>query len=152
MTADWTVYEYEIDMFRGTLSLCRSDILASYSRHVQNAIVESLLLHTRTLADILLSSGSEADAISLKTLLPGFVPTRLEELKKLYGTRKDVGSPCWMLNKWLAHSTTVRSDSFDYVPMMDKLRPVINFCLGEIEGERSKRGEGQMKQPEASGS
>jgi hypothetical protein len=139
MTADWTVYEYEVDMFRGTLVLCRTDILVPFSHHIQNAIVESLLLHTRILMDILLLRDSEPDAISLKTLLPGFVPTRFEELKSLYGTRKDVGSPCWTLNKRLAHSTNVRSDSFDYVPIMNNLRPVINSCLDEIEGERSKR-------------
>jgi len=145
------VYEYEADMFKGTLTLCSgSDVTASYSRYVANAIVESLLLHTRILIDILLSRDSGADAVSLTTLLPGFVPARLGELRDLYGSRNIVESPCWTLNKRLAHSTNVRSDSFDYTRMVNDLRPAIQQCLDEIDDERSKRGLGETRRPEVS--
>lgn len=150
MSTDWTVYDYEVDMFKGLLSLCRSDIFEQHSRYVQNAIVEALLLHTRILADILLSRDSASDAVTLKTLLPGFEPSRLAELKRLYGTRNVEGSPCWTLNKHLAHSTNVRSDSHDYTDdVMEKLRPLIQLCADEIEGERAKRGLGPS-QPKVS--
>jgi hypothetical protein len=152
MTTSWKAYEYEVDMFKGTLALCSGgDVTASCSRYVANAIVESLLLHTRIVIDMLLSRGIDPDndAVRLTTLLPGFVPSRLGELKDLYGSRDIVESPCWTLNKRLAHSTNVRSDSFDYTRMVNDLRPVIQQCLDEIDDERRKRGLGQMKRPEA---
>lgn len=138
MPTDWTVYDYEVDMFKGMYIQCRNDVLASYSLHVRNAIVESLLLHTRNLVDILLSRDTEPDAINLKTLLPGFSPTQLGTLAKLYGSGKMAGSPCWTLNKMLAHSTSLRTDHFDYTATLETLRPIINSCLDEIGGERNK--------------
>jgi len=151
MTNEWLVYGYEVDMFKRTLELCGRDTLASYSRPIQNAIVESLLLHTRILVDILLSRGIDPDndGITLKTLLPDFEPSRLGELKDRYGNGKTVDSPCWTINKRLAHSTTVRTEGFDYLPKIDPLRPVIQQCLDEVEAERGKRGLEQMKRPEA---
>lgn len=146
MATDWTVYDYEADMFKGMYPHCRSDVVAS--RYIKNAITESLLLHTRNLVDILLSRDSEPDAINLKTLLPGFTLTKHAELAGIFGSRKVEKSPCWTLNKMLAHSTNVRSEGFDYTTMMEQLRPVINHCLDEAEAEREKRGIGKIKQPE----
>jgi hypothetical protein len=138
MAADWTVYDYEVDMFKSMYVHCRSDVLASYSPHIRNAIVESLLLHTRNIVDILLSRDTEPDAINLKTLLPGFSPTQLGALAKLYGSGKAVGSPCWTLNKMLVHSTSLRTDHFNYTAMLETLRPVTSSCLDEIANERNK--------------
>jgi hypothetical protein len=150
MATDWTVYDYEVDMFKGMYPHCRSDVVAS--RCIKNAITESLLLHTRNLVDILLCRDPEPDAINLKTLLPGFVLTKHAELAGIYGSGKVEKSPCWTLNKMLAHSTNVRSEGFDYTTMMEQLRPVINHCLDEVEGERGTRGMGKTKQPEPTSS
>lgn len=150
MTTGWEVYEYEVDMFKGALTPGLSQVGVSFSRYVQNAVAESLMLHTRILVDIILSRDSGPDAISLNTLLPGFSPSRLGELKNLYGKAEIVGSPCWTLNKRLAHATNVRTSRFDYTATMEELRPVIQQCLDEIDGERSKRGLGETRRPEAS--
>src|SRR5205814_906566 len=112
----WVVFDYEADMF---LEMCKllvanNQEFSSLSGHVRNAVVESALLHTRQLVDILLSRGSESDDINLATLVANDQPARLDELRRAYGNRNTVSSPCWTINKMLAHPTALRSSSFDY--------------------------------------
>lgn len=140
MSSGWTVYDYEVEMFNSTLGLCKTGTCTSYPHPIPNAIVESLLLHTRILVDILLSRDTASDAVILRILLPGFGSPKLGELKDLYGRPNHVNSPCWTLNKRLAHSTSFRSDKYDYAPMMSKLEPLMSSLLTEIENERTEFG------------
>ncbi len=103
---------------------------------IQNAVVESLLLHLRILVEILLSKGSDADDIKLTDLLPGFTSPLIEKLRVDYGTRAAVGSPCWTLNKMLAHPTHLRSNSYNYDPVLSVMLPTIWPLLDEIAQSR----------------
>jgi len=113
MNTDWNVYSYEVDMFKGTLTPCGNESRMWYSLHVQNAIVESLLLHTRILVEMILGCDTEPDAINLKSLLPDFDCPTTQKLRDAYGKRDDLGSPRNAINKRLAHASRIRSDSFD---------------------------------------
>src|SRR5436189_6233257 len=89
---------------------------------VRNALVESSLLHTRVLIDALLDRGQEPDDVNLKTLLNGLLRSpKLGEsatvLRTAYGNRNHVDTPCWTLNKRLAHLSSVRGDGFNYAPL-----------------------------------
>jgi hypothetical protein len=130
----WIVFDYERDMFERMLELCGNQY--SFSRPINNAIVESLLLHVRNLCDILLSRGTESDEITLKNLLPSFNSTKLDELKNLYGSGKKIDSPCWTINKRLAHSTLVRSESFDYSPLLRQLTSCLRSLFIEVQEAR----------------
>src|SRR6516225_4499627 len=92
----WVIFDYEAEMFFTMCSLLvtGNKELAGLSHHVRNAIVESALLHTRQLVDILLSRGSGDDDINLTTLLGTSQPAQLEELRQAYGNRNTVDSPC----------------------------------------------------------
>jgi hypothetical protein len=134
--ANWTVYEYEVGMFRSTLALCKSDTLRwFFSLPVNNAVIESMLLHTRIIVDIVVPRDSRD--LNLDTLLPGFVPPSRAALEKAYGDDKPP-TPHWTLNKMLAHPTFDRKESYDYMPTMKTLEPLIEACLKEIEDERVK--------------
>lgn len=134
----WEVFGYEVEMFHAMCSLLRAGNTdyAGLSHHVRNALVESALLHTRQLVDILLSRGSDPDDINLSGLIPGFAPAKLDELQSLYGKRSIVGSPCWTLNKRLAHPTTHRGASFDYSVLLNRLAPVISVIIREVQAAR----------------
>jgi hypothetical protein len=128
-----------VSTFDGTLALCTNREHTKYPFPVPNAIVESLLLHTRILVEIFLSRDTEADAVNLKTLLPGFDSVTIGELATLYGKGKDVDSPCRTINKRLAHSTSVRTENFDYGVLMNKLRPSIDTLIEQVRAERAKQ-------------
>lgn len=98
-----------------------------------NAVVESALLHLRQLVDILLSRDKrEEDAIRLKDLLPNFQDSRLEELREKYGRRDNKGSPCWTLNKMLAHPTYERSDRYDYSSLLQEMAPLVKDLIAAV--------------------
>lgn len=134
----WTAFDYESDMFYQTLRLCESGEHNSYLHPIPNAIVESLLLHVRNLVEILTSRGTCADDLGIDILLPNFSSPRIDELRDLYGHRKETGTPCWTLNKMLVHATSVRSDSHDYLPTVEKLAPCIKALIGEVQQARGK--------------
>src|SRR5207244_872549 len=117
----WVVFEYEADMFFAMCDLLRSgnQVFAALPHHVRNAVVESALLHTRQLADILLSRGTRTDDINLNALIPNLRPARLAELRQLFGTQNTSGCPCWTINKMLAHPTTRRSARYDYTNVLN---------------------------------
>jgi hypothetical protein len=135
MTEDaWRAFEYEVQMLhetRGRLSRRIADGI------VHNALVESSLLHTRILVDALLSRGRETDNVNLRKLLPGPSISRgiraaVGMLKMSYGSRRRRGSPCWTLNKRLAHLTDVRGDSFNYRQLYAALDPLVLAALREV--------------------
>lgn len=132
MSADyWAAFEYEVQMFHETRAR-----LSAYDNEptVRNALIESFLLHTRILIDALLDRGGESDDINLGTLLKAVpAPTTLSEsakaLKVAYGSRSEKDTPCWTLNKRLAHLTNLRGDSFDYLRLYAVLDPLVRTML-----------------------
>jgi hypothetical protein len=131
----WVVYDFEEDMFKRTLLLSAGEC-NKFPHPIPNAIVESMLLHLRILVDILLSRGSGNDDINLTDLLPGFKSPLVDLLKTTYRSSKKVGSPCWNLNKRLAHPTQVRSSSYNYSPLLKDLAPVVLRLLDHIAQAR----------------
>ena len=135
----WDVYDYEASMYVSLLDLCAKGQHKLHPHPVPNAIVESLLLHTRILVDIFLSRDVEPDSVHLSELLPGFDSPELVALRKVYGTPKISGSPCWIINKRLAHATTMRSDSFDYTALVNALEDLLNPIIKSVQNERTDR-------------
>lgn len=136
--APWVVFEYEVDQFTSMLALLQSgnQEYAAFSKPVQNAVVESALLHMRQLADIFLSRSPELDDIKLKDLVSD-EPTHLDELRKVYGSRNVASSPCQILNKRLAHPTTFRSDDYDYSDLLNKLTPLLVDIIQEVRAQHA---------------
>ena len=145
----WRVFDYEVDMFEKTLGLCRCDALKSFDHPIPNAVLESLLLHTRILCDILLSRGRDPDDIKLKGLLPGFASSEIKKLELAYGKSDMKDTPCRHLNKRLAHASIVRSaaDYFDHSPWLSQFLPVLLGTLIEVQQKRY----GFPKTPSAGG-
>jgi hypothetical protein len=135
-TALWVVYEYEVGMFNQMLRFGTTVECQKFPQPIQNAIVESMLLHLRILVDILLSRGSGDDDINLTDLLPGFKSSLVARLKTAYGDSKTVGCPCWHLNKRLAHPTQIRSSSYNYDHVLHALGPLVMQLLDEIAAAR----------------
>jgi hypothetical protein len=136
----WSVFDYEVDMFRNLCDLLVSgnSEYGSLSLLLKNAIVESAVLHARILADILLSHIREPDDIGLRSLLPGFECAEIAELRRAYGRRDDPLSPRSAFNKMLAHATTNRSNSFDYTVALNQIAPLILGIVDRIEAFRPK--------------
>lgn len=134
----WVVYDYEVDMFKQTLSACSIGAHKTFQHPIPNAIVESMLLHLRILVQILLSSGSDPDGDDIKTtdLLPNFKSLLIDELRDRYGSRRMARSPCWTLNKMLAHPTLLRSGSYSYDSILNTMLPLILPLLDEIAQAR----------------
>jgi hypothetical protein len=110
-------------------------IFADLSLHIRNAIVESALLHIRQLADILLSRGKHSDDINFNKMVPNWKPSLLDQLVQVYGDQKTINSPCWIINKMLAHPTTQRSDSYDYTHLFNRIAPLIDGINKEIRSK-----------------
>jgi hypothetical protein len=137
----WIVFDYEIQMYFETRNLSRhlktKDPRDIINIIIKNAAVESQLLHTRIVTDILISKSSEDDDITLKELLPEWYNLQngkalIEKLKNTYGKRNEKDSPCWVINKMLAHPTRWRTDRFDYGKSMRQIEPLIFEILSEI--------------------
>jgi len=104
---------------------------------IRNALVESAVLHTRILIDILLSRKQDDDDILLRALLPNQhanekVVCLVKTLRKAYGNRNEPSTACWTFNKMLAHPTFNRTGGFDYTSLVSQLDPVIISLLREI--------------------
>lgn len=133
----WVVYDYEVDMFTQMYNICTaSELCHQFPQQVQNAIVESMLLHLRILVDIWLSKRLDKDDITLTDLLPSFKSPLIAQLKAAYGNRKTPNSPCWEINKRLAHPTKVRSSSYSYNHVLKALIPIVEGLLNEVNKAR----------------
>lgn len=127
----WLAFEYEVSMFYATR--VRLSDSAIEDLVVRNALVESSLLHTRILVECLLDRGTKPDDVSLHQLMAGVDATAFGAacgpLADAYGDSKTKETPCWTLNKRLAHLTIVRTDSFDYASVYTTLDPLIAAAL-----------------------
>jgi len=131
----WLPFEYEVMMFFGTAKRRREkegELVV-----IENAIVESELLHIRVLSDVLLGRGHQDDDVSFEDLLPAAQRPKelldaLQELQPAYGTRSDDGSPCWELNKRLAHLTVHRGDRYDYSRLFKTIEPLLHRVLSQL--------------------
>jgi len=134
----WKVFDYEVMMFRSmrALLVIGNEEYDSFPCHLKNAVTESALLHTRQLADILLSRGNQPDDITLQTLLPEFQSRGLDDLRRHYGDNRTPNAPCWIMNKLMAHATTQRGDSFDYSSVLIGVVPLIEGVLEEVQIHR----------------
>ena len=130
----WKVFDYEVKMFKSiikyksSISLIDRDI----NKIVHYAISESLILHLRVLADIILSRGKWPDDINLNKILPNFHSSNIDQLNSLYGLHTEKNTPCWRFNKLLAHATTERSECHDYTDAVNLLAPIIENIISEI--------------------
>lgn len=137
----WAVFNYEVDQFNAMCDLLRANhpVTPLLSQPVRNAFVESALIHTRIITQILLSEGWPSD-IKLDALLPSFTTPNVQRLKDAYGENSDSGSPRSTLNKLLAHSDKSRTDSHNYSAPLNLLVPIIRDLLLEIETHRASCG------------
>lgn len=136
-TALWKVYDFEVDMFTEMLRIGTTVECQRFPELVQNAIVESMLLHLRILVDILLSRGyRKNDDINLTDLLPSFKSSVVAQLKTAYGDASTVDCPCWHLNKRLAHPTQIRCSPYSYDDLLHALIPIVRQLLAEIAAAR----------------
>jgi hypothetical protein len=56
----------------------------------------------------------------------------IDELESVYGKADIENSPCWVLNKMLAHPTKWRMGSYNYYPALKKVGPYVLAILREI--------------------
>lgn len=129
----WHVFDYERDMVMKLSHRLVPEQMDQLEWDIRNAVVESAVLHTRVLCDILLSKGTRDDDITLHKLIPDFVSPVIEQLRAVYGTAEAKGTPCWQFNKMMAHPTTHRSTSHDYVQALNTVWPTMQELLEEIQ-------------------
>lgn len=137
---DWGVFDYEVQMYFETRSIY--DTLKANSKDlnakiIDNALVESMVLHTRILVDLLISKGRGNDDIKLESLLPRWCESELGkqliyDLEAAYGKNDIENSPCWVFNKKLAHPTQHRTSSHNYYPALKNVAPHELKILVEI--------------------
>ena len=139
--APWIVFVYEVWMWRSLRRPIADLILAPLplGRAVQNALTESLVLHTRQLCDICTFKvqKGKSDDITPTTLLKTELSQPLQDaiatLKSKYGTQTEVGSPCWVFNKMCAHSTQRRGANFNYEAAFNAVDAILEPIIPMIE-------------------
>lgn len=116
-----------------------SDILQqALQRALENALVESMLIHIRILCEIYLSQNkSYHDGITLNKILNNKeISTKLreliKELKKTYGDSRIEGSHRWIINKMLAHPSELRGSTYNYRETINQLFPILLNIIKEI--------------------
>src|SRR5262245_35135 len=136
----WVVYDYEVGMLDAMCEFLEVDNpeYKKFDGNLRNAVVESALLHTRVLIELLLSRGHETDDIRLLDLLPTFQSGKLEQLRQMYGNSRTPNCPCWTLNKMLAHPTRLRSNSREYSALLNSLTSLVGPLTDEIDQHRPK--------------
>jgi hypothetical protein len=134
VTDPWDIVAYEAKMLFGLCEVLGDPAAQPGNDLVANAIVESACLHTRILIDILLSKDSgRGDDIRLDQLVPGFRPPSVDRLRIAYGHARTQGSPCWTLNKMVAHPTLKRGTSHDYTGVIRQLLPLIEAVWQDVQ-------------------
>lgn len=98
----------------------------------------------------MLDRGKREDVFSISDLdidFPASVKDEVDELKQelrdTHGSPGEINTPCWAINKMLAHATTWRTDRFDYGSTLNQIEPILMQLLeliGEYCGASSIRG------------
>jgi hypothetical protein len=129
-------------MFRGLLGLRGQIFIQSEDPQssvwlVGNIISESKVLHTRNLCDLCTSSHTDdikpSDSFDNYDTDQKYETLRglMKRLDQQYG--KGEGSARRAFNTKLAHPTKERGESFDYIPFLDQVVPVLLEIIREIE-------------------
>jgi hypothetical protein len=143
----WVVIGYEVSMLRVLLGLrgqitIQSEYPQSSVLLLGNIITESKVLHTRNLCDFCTSP--RTNCIKPSDLFDNYnVDQKYETLRGLmkrldqqYG--RGEGSARWAFNTKLAHPTKERRKSFDYTLFLDRVLPVLQEIIGELETLRGR--------------
>lgn len=134
----WSVLNYEIQMYFGVQILQRINIQSSdpaLTVITTSALTEVKSLHIRILTEVFLSGG-RSDDIKIEQLLPLWRQENAGVLKTLeiaYTEDLETGKcPKWYLDKFLAHATKKRGDSFDWTPIVNKMDPPLRRALATL--------------------
>jgi hypothetical protein len=142
----WGVIGYEVSMLRGLRGLRGLQGWVSTSSEdpqrtawlLYNSIAEGRVLHTRNLCDFCTSKHQNdikpSDLFDNYDTDPKYDTLKglMKEIAERYGQNKDEDAR-WAFNKMLAHPTQERDESFDYTPFIDRVLPVLEEIIGEIE-------------------
>jgi len=128
----WDVFEYEWNMARLLAHYVAEPVHSGLEWTLQNVVVKGFVLHTRILTEILLSSGPRRDDIRLCDLLPNLNSRHVDSLRTAYGDSKTPHSPKWQFDKLMAHATTHRSDSHDYLVALQAVWPQIEKVMKDV--------------------
>jgi hypothetical protein len=137
MNMMWEVFDYERDMAIKLSQMLIAPQFETLPWEFRNAVVESLVIHTRVLTEIVLSEGTRPDDITLKKLLPAFESENIQALKASYDDDSSGISPRWQFNKLLAHATTLRIGSHEYAPAINQVWTCLSKLIVEIEAARN---------------
>ncbi len=129
----WEIFEYQVAMYLFTRNvLILKPPVIWNNMNLRTAIIESYLLHTRILVDILAprKQSTRKDDLTLLDLNIDFSSTinidnMQNELREAYGDASDENSPCWMINKMFAHPTKWRSSSHDWGSTLNTIEPFL---------------------------
>lgn len=137
----WNVFDYESYMYLYTYVFVNNFAFESDNiekQAIKNSYVESLMLHTRILSEILITKQEyDSDDINVDRIIPpekqsNHLEKLLLELNTAYGKSNEVGSPRWTLNKMLAHATLLRGSFYNYDHILEILHPLLLKIIEEI--------------------
>ena len=137
----WNVFDYEAYMYLYTYVLVNNFALEGDNieqQAIKNSYVESLMLHTRILSEILITKQEyKSDDINIDSIIPSekqsnHLEKLLIEFKTAYGKSNEVGGPRWTLNKMLAHATPLRGSYYNYDHIIEILHPLLLKIIEEI--------------------
>jgi hypothetical protein len=145
----WSVIGYEVSMLRGLQELEGFRIIPPTTDPVRsswllrNNTIEGRVLHTRNLYDFCTSKQSRD--IKPSDLFDDYnTDPKYDTLKRLtkhlaqqYGNNVP-GNPRWAFNKMLAHPTKERDSDFNYDPFLERVVPVLQEIIGEMETLRGR--------------
>lgn len=138
MTNLWNVLNYEIQMYFGIQILQRINIVSTdpaLTVITQNAVTEVKALHIRILTEIFVQK-RRPDDIKIEDLIPSWREENqvvLQNLENAYNSPLAIGeTPKWYLDKFLAHATMKRGDSFDWSPVIDRMDPPLRSALATL--------------------
>lgn len=138
MTNLWAVLNYEIQMYFGIEMLQHFQLTASHPAIMTlltSGLTEVKVLHTRILTQLFLPGG-KPDDIKIDDLLTawrGGHADLVRELEDAYTKPLEIGeAPKWYLDKYLAHATKNRGDSFDWTPITHRMDPPLRAILKSL--------------------
>lgn len=134
----WAIFDYERSMGTGIQLFLRPDMHPMLPEPLRNAAVESLILHTRSLVDILVSKNRQEGELTLNHLLPDFESPHLHQLRQVYGDVSTPGSPCRKFNDLLMHASRPGMLLEDYLPALKAVWGHIEALVKEIDAVRPR--------------